>query len=212
MDRRMPMTLKIIGDQIGLDVVAFEKIVEEYEGKNDFLIDVIRKVKTKAFASAKQVAAVLKVHEAEKNFAEKNKDRLERLIPIKEGKGEVIGEVISIKCVDNRFTGGDTYKMLIEDFKGYRLYGTVPSFLLEADVKKGDFVKFTAKLKEKEAGFGFYSYPKNGILVDAESAKITKEEIEKLKPKKKSPEEMVAVNIAKKKADTTRELMDFLSA
>ena len=66
------MTLKIIGDQIGLDVVAFEKIVEEYEGKNDFLIDVIRKVKTKAFASAKQVAAVLKVHEAEKNFAEKN--------------------------------------------------------------------------------------------------------------------------------------------
>ena len=210
MDRRMPMTLKIIGDQIGLDVVAFEKIVEEYEGKNDFLIDVIRKVKTKASASAKQVAAVLKVHEAEKNFAEKNKDRLERLVPMKEGKGEVIGEVISLKEVDGRF--GFQYKMLVEDFKGYRVYGTVPKFLVDADVKKGDFVKFTAKLKEKETGFGFYSRPNNGVLVDAETAKITKEEIEKLKPKKKTPEEMVAVNIAKKKAETTRELMDFLSA
>jgi hypothetical protein len=204
------MKLKIIGDDIGLDLVAFEKIVEEYEGKNEFLIDVISKVKRKAVASAKQVSAVLKVHNAEKNFAEKNKERLERLVPMKEGRGEVIGEVISLKEVDGRF--GFQYKMLVEDFKGYRVYGTVPKFLVDAEVEKGDFVKFTATLKEKETGFGFYSRPNNGVLVDKETAEVTKEEIEKLKPKKKTPEELVKVSIEKKKAETTRELMDFLSA
>lgn len=206
------MTLKITGDAIGLDLVAFSSICEDYDGKNEFILDVVGKVKARGSASAKQVAAVVKVHNAEKNFAEKNKARLERLVPMKDGTGEVIGEIISIKCVPNRFTGGDTYKMLIEDFKGYRLFGTIPKFLLEADVEKGDFVKFIANIKEKETGFGFYSRPRNGVLVDKETAEITKEEIEKLKPKKKTPAEMEAVNIEKKKAETTRELMDFLSA
>ena len=74
------------------------------------------------------------------------------MVPIKEGKGEVIGEVISIKEYSNDYDYGRSsiFKMLIEDFKGYRVFGTIPAFFLEENIKVGDFVKFNAKLKQKE--------------------------------------------------------------
>ena len=97
--------------------------------------------------------------------------------------------------------------MLIEDFKGYRVFGTVPAFFLDADVKVGDFVKFNAKLRQKELGFGFFSYPRKGVFVDSDSAKITREDIEAKRPKVTS-----VTQEAEKKALRERELMDFLSA
>ena len=129
------------------------------------------------------------------------------MVPIKEGKGEVIGEVISIKEYSNDYDYGRSsiFKMLIEDFKGYRVFGTIPAFFLEENIKVGDFVKFNAKLKQKELGFGFYSYPSKGIFVDGESAKIAKEELKVEKPEPLDPS-------VEKKDKVTRELMDFLSA
>ena len=203
-----PMTdLTVKGDLDGVDVEKFNDIRATYEGTNAFIKDVLFNVNKWNSATAKQMAAVVKCFKQDEDYAKKNKARLERVIPMVDGKGEVIGEVVSIKQYDSHFTNAYTYKMLIEDFKGYRIFGTVPRFFLDADVKVGDFVKFNAKLRQKELGFGFFSYPKKGVFVDSESANITREEIEAKRPKV-----TVETKNAEKKAIRERELMDFLSA
>ena len=128
----------------------------------------------------------------------KNEERLARKVPIKEGKGEVIGEVISIKKYDwKRNPEWHYYKMTIEDFKGYKVYGTVPEMYLEEDIAVGDFVKFNAKLSQKELGFGYFAYPRP-----------RKNSLTKGEHKKKRP---VVTTKAEKKAKVQRELMNFLS-
>ncbi len=202
------MNLTIKGDMTpDLPIDKFKDIVATYKGENSFILDVISKVEKSHTASAKQIAAVVKCYLSDVEYAKKNEERLARMVPIKEGKGEVIGEVISIKEYSNDYDFGRSsiYKMLIEDFKGYRVFGTIPAFFLDENIKVGDFVKFNAKLKQKEIGFGFYSYPTKGIFVDGESAKIAKEE---MKPEPK--EELDPAVVQRDKI--TRELMDFLSA
>tara|TARA_Y100000588_G_scaffold195015_2_gene209190 strand:+ start:6637 stop:7233 length:597 start_codon:yes stop_codon:yes gene_type:complete len=185
-----------------IDIEKFKDIVANYKGENSFILDVLSKVKKYNTASAKQIAAVVKAYDRDVEYAKKNEERLARMVPIKDGKGEVIGEVVSIKSYPNEYDFGRSYiyKMLVEDFKGYRVFGTIPSFFLDEDIKVGDFVKFNAKLRQKELGFGFYSYPSKGVFVDGENAKIAKEAN---KPVEKAVDT---------KAEVTRELMDFLSA
>jgi len=185
-----------------IDIEKFKDIVANYKGENSFILDVLSKVKKYHTASAKQIAAVVKSYDRDVEYAKKNEERLARMVPIQDGKGEVIGEVVSIKSYPNEYDFGRSYiyKMLVEDFKGYRVFGTIPSFFLDEDIKVGDFVKFNAKLRQKELGFGFYSYPSKGVFVDGENAKIAKEAN---KPVEKTVDT---------KAEVTRELMDFLSA
>ena len=189
-------------------------LTNSYAGKNDFVKDVLNRAEKFGSVTAKQINAVAKVVKSDDEYARKNKERLARMTPMKDGKGEVIGEVISIKQQENQFNYGRTYvyKMLVEDFKGYRVFGSVPSFLLDEEVKVGDFVKFEAKLRQKELGFGFYSYPKNSVIVDAEEGTVMREAFSALKPKPKDKETLKREEVAEKKAETTRELMDFLSA
>jgi len=196
--------LKIKGDLDGVDVEKFKEILETYEGGNAFIKDVIFNVKKWNSATTKQIAAVIKCAKQDEDYSKKNKARLERVVPMVDGNGEVIGEVVSIKQYDSHWDNSYTYKMLVEDFKGYRVFGTVPAFFLDSDVKVGDFVKFNAKLRQKELGFGFFTYPKKGVFVDSDTANITKEEIESKRPKVDKE--------AVKKAAAQRELMDFLSA
>ena len=199
----MTTNLTIKGDlDPTIDIEKFKDIVANYKGENSFILDVLSKVKKYNTASAKQIAAVVKSYDRDVEYAKKYEERLARMVPIKDGKGEVIGEVVSIKSYPNEYDYGRSYiyKMLIEDFKGYRVIGTIPSFFLDEDIKVGDFVKFNAKLRQKELGFGFYSYPSKGVFVDGENAKIAKEAN---KPVEKAVDT---------KAEVTRELMDFLSA
>ena len=210
--------LTIKGDATDIDETTFDWFKDlldnSYAGKNSFVKDVLGRAEKFGSVTAKQIAAVAKVVKSDDEYARKNKERLARMTPMKDGKGEVIGEVISIKQQENQFNYGRSYvyKMLVEDFKGYRVFGSVPSFLLDEEVKVGDFVKFEAKLRQKELGFGFYSYPKNSVIVDAEEGTVMREALSALKPKPKDKETLKREEVAEKKAETTRELMDFLSA
>ncbi len=121
-----------------------------------------------------------------------NEERLARMVPIKEGNGEVIGEVISIE--EKVFK---IIKMTIEDFKGYKIYGTVPEIYLEENIAVGDFVKFNAILSQKELGLGRFEHPRP-----------RKNSLTKGEPNKKRP---VVITEDEKKEKVTRELMDFLS-
>ena len=210
--------LTIRGDATSIDETTLDwfkdLLANSYAGKNDFVKDVLSRAEKFGNVTAKQISAVQKVVRNDEEYARKNKERLARMTPMKDGKGEVIGEVISIKQQENQFNYGRSYvfKMLVEDFKGYRVFGTVPGFLLDEEVKVGDFVKFNAKLRQKELGFGFYSYPQNSVIVAPEEGKLTREAFAALKPKPKSQDVIAKEEAADKKAETTRELMDFLSA
>lgn len=210
--------LTIKGDATDIDENTFDwfkdLLANSYAGKNDFVKDVLSRAEKFGQVTAKQINAVQKVVRSDEEYQRRNKERLARMTPMKDGKGEVIGEVISIKQQENHFNYGRSYvyKMLVEDFKGYRVFGTIPSFLLDEEVKVGDFVKFSAKLRQKELGFGFYSYPTDSIIVDPEEGKVTREALAAQKPKPKSQDTIAKEEAAEKKSQTTRELMDFLSA
>ena len=95
---------KVKGDASKEDIAAFTEILDTYKGENSFIKDVLYKVEKYNNASAKQIAAVVKCYRSDIAYAEKNKARLARLMPIKEGKGEVIGEVVSIKQYESHWS------------------------------------------------------------------------------------------------------------
>jgi hypothetical protein len=108
-----------------------------------------------------QIAAILRIH----------RERTERVeIDVPEGRQTVTGKIISYKLVDNHFSyhGGTTVKILVEDPRGFRIYGTAPAALLndrDADELKGTEVEFTATLEGKETGFGFFKRPAKAQFV-----------------------------------------------
>ncbi len=73
------------------------------------------------------------------------------------GKIEVTGEILTTKLVDTQF--GSTVKMLVQDLRGFKLWGTRPSAICEAD--RGTQVSFFATIEPKQGDptFGFFSRP-----------------------------------------------------
>ena len=106
----MTTNLTIKGDlDPTIDIEKFKDIVANYKGENSFILDVLSKVKKYNTASAKQIAAVVKAYDRDVEYAKKNEERLARMVPIKDGKGEVIGEVVSIKSYPNEYDYGRSY-------------------------------------------------------------------------------------------------------
>lgn len=86
-------------------------------------------------------------------------------VPLEEGRREVIGFVKSLKTVESVY--GVTYKMLVEQTDGGRVWGTVPAAI---DPKVGDKVALIATVQrsDDDPSFGFYSRPtKPAILQEA---------------------------------------------
>lgn len=79
-----------------------------------------------------------------------------------EGKVTVEGVIVSFKTVDSGF--GETVKMLVQ-CDGYRVYGTCPKALDEAQA--GDKVQFNATVTKsnKDASFGTYSRPTKASII-----------------------------------------------
>ena len=105
----------------------------------------------------KQVEAALRV-------AAEAAARAEAATSVVEGRGAVAGTVRSIKTVDTDY--GTTFKMVVEDDRGFRLYGTVPNAILD-DVEVGSRVEFVARLEASrdDETFGFYSRPTKARLI-----------------------------------------------
>lgn len=75
-----------------------------------------------------------------------------------DGRVTVEGEILSVKEVYNHFTGGDDLKMLVMDSRGFKVFGSVPSSIIE-QADRGVKIRFDAKLEAKELGFGFFKRP-----------------------------------------------------
>lgn len=91
---------------------------------------------------------------------------------VPEGKIKVVGEIISIKEEEyevSHYTTSITYKMLVVDDRGWKVYGTLPKKLLEAE--KGDRVEFVATVtrSDNDRLFGIYSRPSKASFVNKEA-------------------------------------------
>lgn len=107
--------------------------------------------------------------------AERDRIEAENSAPVVEGRGPVEGVVLGTRWQESDF--GDTKKMLVRDDRGFKLWGTVPSAILE--VAKGDRVRFTAKAEKSQDDetFGFYSRPtKAEVLASADGSDDEAEE------------------------------------
>lgn len=124
-----------------------------------------------------QIAAILKI-----------RGDIDAATDVPEGRQVVAGKVVSVKSELDRFSYHErwTYKMLVEDDRGFRVFGTCPTELLNAveaaydaqptpefrdrddwfKTLKGQRVTFTATLEPKEKGFGFFKRPTKASLLD----------------------------------------------
>jgi len=108
--------------------------------------------------SEKQIDLIFKL---KKQADEKAK---EILVPVPEGRLEVEGTIVSVKCQSGYY--GQEFKMLVKVDTAdgiYRVYGTMPISLADAD--RGTKVKFHALLQPKEQGFGYFSRPTKAEVV-----------------------------------------------
>ena len=80
---------------------------------------------------------------------------------------EVTGTVLSTKWVENKY--GSTLKMLVEDRRGFKVFGSVPSALENV---RGRSVSFTAALEPSrdDEKFGFFKRPTKATFIDTEAA------------------------------------------
>lgn len=79
-------------------------------------------------------------------------------VPVVVGKGVTVeGEVLSTKTIDGDY--GVTYKMLVLDERGFKVWSTIPSAI---DVERGDRVRFVANVdvSHDDPCFGFASRPR----------------------------------------------------
>lgn len=90
-------------------------------------------------------------------------------VPVTEARVEIVGVIVSQKTVDTDF--GRVTKILVKTEAGYKLWGSLPSSLL--DSSKGEYdsrgkqVKFCARLQRSkdDPKFGFFSRPTKAQVI-----------------------------------------------
>jgi len=155
--------------------------------KSQFLVDVRNSLNhhdsiNKGF-SEKMIAAVRKI--MNQRLEEENRPK----VHVEEGRIEVMGKIISIKNKESDF--GTTVKVVVEDNRGFRVYGTLQKNLIDDfydrwiaaldeddfeergledgwfPMAKGAVVKFVATVaaSSDDVEFGWFSRPVKGEIV-----------------------------------------------
>jgi len=86
---------------------------------------------------------------------------------IEPGRQSFVGEVLALKWKDTNF--GPVYKMLVQDDRGFKVWGTCPNAI---DPSRGDRVAFVATVQPShdDPKFGFFKRPVKAIVIDDEEA------------------------------------------
>lgn len=132
-----------------------------------FVMDVFRKRIWFGDLSEKQIAALKKFAVNSAKIAERKKADAELLKTapvITNGRYPVEGTVVSTKMKWTPY--GDTRKMLVKSDSGNKLWGTVPSAVI--DLERGDRIRFVATIKKSDNDdhFGFFSRPAKAEIVN----------------------------------------------
>ncbi len=97
--------------------------------------------------------------EITKNFMSQYKElEYKQIVPVTEDRIQFEGKIINTKFQENQF--GGTLKMLFEDMRGFRLWGSVPSKLLDKELNNLN-IKFiaTVSVSDTDLSFGFFKRP-----------------------------------------------------
>lgn len=126
-----------------------------------FLCDVANRYARNGYLSVRQVAAVLSSvgRDRDRAHAEALAELAppEVVAPIAEGWVTVEGEIVAIKSQPGYAYNTTDLKMLVKTTGNYKLWGTLPRALYDAD--KGSRVRFVAVVEAKETDFGYFSRP-----------------------------------------------------
>jgi len=136
------------------------------------ITDIMNKGRRYGSISEKQRALVIKIAtEAREAEAAKADEPPAAEVPDTDERITVRGKVLNTKWVYSQF--GSTEKMLVEvttDAGVYRLWGTIPSAIAEAD--RGDMVEFTATITRShdDGSFGFFKRPTKPAILEPAAA------------------------------------------
>jgi len=100
-----------------------------------------------------------KSSEITENFMSQYKElEYKQIVPVTENRIQFEGKIINTKFQENQF--GGTLKMLFEDTRGFRLWGSVPSKLLDEELINLN-IKFlaTVAVSNEDLSFGFFKRP-----------------------------------------------------
>lgn len=142
---------------------------------SDFLLDLRSKLIQYGYLTERQTAAVEKIMARQAEFDAKRKESEPDAKPIPEQlhgeRAEIRGEVLSVKWKDDARFGG-SYKMLVRDERGFKVWGTTPKGIapevdLDLDELKGAKVSFVATIEpsKDDPTFGFFKRPKTPQLL-----------------------------------------------
>lgn len=136
-----------------------------------------KSIREKVLDVEKLSAAYAKLQTAYERMVVKiNADLLKPKAEVPEGRVVIRGKVLSTKSVETDF--GFTEKMTVEDDRGFRVFGSVPSGLKYDEAGnwvgelKGRSVEFSAAVErsERDPFFGFYKRPTKPRVLPVESA------------------------------------------
>lgn len=145
-----------------------ELLFRDVHSASDFLASLRGKLLKYGELTERQLAALTKQVNRERERAERDAARDAALAdtpPLPEGRRTVKGVVISTKIVDGEY--GTTYKMLVQEADGNRVWGTIPKAINDSETWQdmqtsgAVRVRFDAKVErsDRDEHFGFYSRP-----------------------------------------------------
>ncbi len=110
--------------------------------------------------------------EREAQWAAEKEAKRQAAQPVPTGRILVSGKVLATKLKDSQW--GLQWKMLVEDERGFNLWGSVPKSIINEDVdgcglSRGDLVTFTATVEpsKDDNKFGFFSRPTKATATQA---------------------------------------------
>jgi len=83
---------------------------------------------------------------------------------VPEGRLVITGTLLAMKWQESQY--GRTLKMLVQDDRGFRVWGTVPSSL---DANRNDRIQFTAAVtqSDRDSKFGFFKRPSKATVLSS---------------------------------------------
>lgn len=81
-----------------------------------------------------------------------------------EGRVVITGTVLAFKVQESMY--GDVLKMLVQDDRGFRVWGSVPSSLDDAERESRITFTATVTASDKDAKFGFFKRPAKAEVID----------------------------------------------
>lgn len=156
---------------------AFEWCAERVENgeygwegmRHRFVSKITREGETSVRFLRAMMRDMVRTERREAERAERDRIEAENASPVVEGRIVVEGQVLATRWQESDY--GATKKMLVRDDRGFKVWGTVPSAIL--DIEREDRVRFTATVEQSndDETFGFYKRPsKAECLEDARDA------------------------------------------